>query len=58
MAKPEKTKKKLVVWMVTPEEFATIQRLKEVHKRHSNADLLRYLVNADAEKFFGSTCVG
>ena len=56
MERTETQKKKLVVWMATPAELELIDRLKEALRRHSTADLLRYLVNAEGEKIFAQNC--
>ena len=43
-------KKTLVAWKVSPQEKELIERLKVALMRPTTADLLRYLVNAEAKK--------
>lgn len=50
MTDEKKDDKKLVVWKATTGEIELIERLKTALKRSSTADLLRYLVTAEAEK--------
>ena len=50
MDKAEKPEKTLVAWKVTPEEKELIEKLKIALMRPTTADLLRYLVVAEAKK--------
>lgn len=42
-------KTQIAIW-ATPEEIEKIEALKRHHARNTNADLLRFLINQEAEK--------